>query len=149
VLPSPNGATLAFAAPDRTLFAGCLRNAKAVAAAAVDAGARVAVIAAGERWPDGSLRPALEDWLGAGAILAHLPSPSADAMAAIDAFEGARDQLLERLLGCPSGQELVERGYPDDVRLAAELNTSTHAPRLDQGAFHAGSCPTPQTQKAT
>ena len=34
---------------------------------------RFTVIACGERWPDGSLRPSLEDLLGAGAILASVP----------------------------------------------------------------------------
>ena len=48
------------------MIAGGLRNAAAVAAAAARAGDVVGVIAAGERWPDGSLRPAIEDLLGAG-----------------------------------------------------------------------------------
>lgn len=35
-------------------------------------GRTVAVIPAGERWADGSLRPAIEDLLGAGAFIREL-----------------------------------------------------------------------------
>jgi 2-phosphosulfolactate phosphatase len=77
VLPSPNGAqvTLAAARTPSVVLAGSLRNARAVADAAQRIGSRFNVIPAGERWLDGSLRPALEDALGAGAVLASLPAP--------------------------------------------------------------------------
>jgi 2-phosphosulfolactate phosphatase len=131
VLPSPNGAELRTRAPSKPVLAGCLRNARAVAKAALRLGDRIGVVAAGERWPDGSLRPALEDWLGAGAILVHLEadrSPEADA--AVDAFRGARSTLAERLRRCMSGRELLERGFERDVALAAELDASAWVPRL-------------------
>ena len=44
VLPSPNGATLALATGSTPTFAGCLRNARAVAEAATRLGRRVAVV---------------------------------------------------------------------------------------------------------
>jgi 2-phosphosulfolactate phosphatase len=77
VLPSPNGSTIAHEVSGRksVCVAACLRNASAVAAwiaAHHRLGAVVAVVAAGERWPDGSLRPAIEDLWGAGAVIAHL-----------------------------------------------------------------------------
>jgi 2-phosphosulfolactate phosphatase len=66
VLPSPNGAALVAIAQElgvATVVTACLRNATAVRdfVGMQLATGRVAVIAAGERWPDGSLRPALED----------------------------------------------------------------------------------------
>ena len=77
VLPSPNGATIcaALAGTGATVIGVSLRNAVAAAGwvrrrLSTPAGwGPVAVVAAGERWADGSLRPAVEDLWGAGAFL--------------------------------------------------------------------------------
>ena len=148
VLPSPNGATVALALAERgtTVVAGALRNRGAVARWLVEQltarpDERVAVVAAGERWPDGSLRPAVEDLWGAGAVVAALVdlgmgdlSPEAGAAAA--AFEGSPG-LAADLFRCTSGAELVERGFDEDVRLAGELDVSSTVPVLHEGAFTA------------
>ena len=75
VLPSPNGSSIAFGLADSgaTVVGACLRNRTAVADWLPTHGGTVAVVAAGERWPDGSLRPGAEDLWGAGAVLALLP----------------------------------------------------------------------------
>ena len=136
VLPSPNGATLSLATGPTATIAGCLRNASAVGAAALRLGRRVAVIPAGERWPDGSLRPAFEDWVGAGAILTSIEGVrSPEAQAAVDAFLACGDALADRLHACISGQELIERGFARDVELAAELDVSDSVPLLTEGAY--------------
>jgi len=74
VLPSPNGSSIAYslAASSGVCLGASLRNASAVAGwihTNYREGAVVSVIAAGERWPDGSLRPSVEDLWGAGASL--------------------------------------------------------------------------------
>ena len=138
VLPSPNGAALVTrAATNATVvIAGCLRNAAAVAQRAARLGSVFNVCAAGECWPDGSLRVAVEDWLGAGAILRHLPGlKSSEALAAIAAFENAAPRLAEVIAQSSSGRELVEGGYGQDVEIAVALDVSRHVPRFDGIAF--------------
>ena len=91
---------------------------------------------AGEKWPDGSLRPAIEDLIGAGAILTQLDghrSPEAN-LAAV-AFERVADHLREQILFSSSGRELAERGFGRDVELGAELNSSGSVPVLKGEAF--------------
>lgn len=139
VLPSPNGSTLTLAAPAMPVLAGCLRNARATAAAAAANGSHIAVIPAGERWrDDGSLRPSFEDLLGAGAVISYLAgkrSPEAEVAAAV--FRAAAGDLAGLLRQCSSGRELLERGYADDVELAAQQNVNTQAAALIDGAYRA------------
>jgi 2-phosphosulfolactate phosphatase len=141
VLPSPNGAqvTLAAAQMVPVVLAGSLRNARAVAEAAQRLGSSFNVIPAGERWLDGSLRPALEDWLGAGAILCWLPgSRSPEAESAVALFERHRDGLVATLDQCGSGRELDGRGHERDKFIAGQLDVSSCVPRFDGLAFVAG-----------
>ena len=113
VLPSPNGAriTLEAAARSEVLLAACLRNARAVATTAERLGRTINVIACGERWPNGALRPALEDALGAGAVLAYLAGKySVEAEAFVVLFERHKAELQEVLAQTSSGRELEARG---------------------------------------
>jgi 2-phosphosulfolactate phosphatase len=136
VLPSPNGSTLTLAAGETVTLAGCLRNARAVAEAAQRLGERISVIAAGERWPDGSMRAAVEDLVGAGAIIHYLAGKkSPEAVVAEAAFVRVKEELPGWLAQCSSGKELVEKGFMGDVELAAALNVSECVPVLRDGAY--------------
>ena len=148
VLPSPNGSTIAtlVAGSGATVVAGSLRNAAAVGgwlAARLRSGApgaarAVCVVAAGEQWPDGSLRPCAEDLWGAGAVIAALLRARPDAELSPEAGLAHAAYLavvgdLPAVLGeVGSGRELVERGFGDDVQLAAELDVSSCVPVLDE-----------------
>jgi len=150
VLPSPNGSTIADVAAEAgaEVVIGSLRNADAVAAWLSDrlaAGSTIALVAAGERWEeDDSLRPALEDHLGAGAILAalaergHGHAMSPEACAAADLFAAARPDLPERLFSCVSGRELIDAEFHADIAAAADLSVSAVVPVLRRGAFGPG-----------
>lgn len=137
VLPSPNGSTLTVATGDTPTFAGCLRNCRAVASAAMRCGKRVSVVPAGERWKDDdSLRPAYEDLVGAGAIIHHLEgkfSPESEAAAA--AYQHSLSDLTAYLKNCASGKELTELGYEEDIPTIAELDVSNSVPMLQDGAY--------------
>ncbi|MGH3431435.1 MAG: 2-phosphosulfolactate phosphatase [Thermocrispum sp.] len=149
VMASPNGATVLAAATDfghATTFAACLRNAAAVARAAADtaAGAPIGVIPAGERWGvslagisgPGTLRPALEDLLGAGAVVAALRDTgvaSPEALAAATVF--AHTDVAAALRDCVSGRELAAGGHAADVELAAQVDRSSVVPLLREGVL--------------
>jgi 2-phosphosulfolactate phosphatase len=163
VLPSPNGSALchALAREVPLVAAVCLRNAAATAdwvAANLPEDAVIAVVAAGERWPDGSLRPAVEDQIGAGAFIAGLAASgkggyeaaegregrhgyAPEAELAMAVFEAAEPDLREMLNGCSSGRELAGAGYGGDVDIAAELDDSDAVAILVDGAFRSTAGP--------
>jgi 2-phosphosulfolactate phosphatase len=144
VLPSPNGSTLSLCASGVPLYTACLRNAPAVAKRAAAHGSRIAVIPAGEQWRESSLRPCLEDLIGAGSVLAELPGTlSPEAEMAIATFARFRPNLGGALFRCGSGKELVDRGFGLDVELAAEYAVSHAAPMLVRERFTSGSTGTP------
>jgi 2-phosphosulfolactate phosphatase len=146
VLPSANGShcSALAAATGLVVVAACLRNAPAVGRWLFDRGP-VGVVACGERWPDGSLRPAVEDLIGAGAVVAALAgtgsaarSCSPEAAAVRAAFEAAADDLRRTLADSASGRELEAKGLGDDVGWAAALGVSDAVPVLgDDGAYRA------------
>jgi 2-phosphosulfolactate phosphatase len=135
LLPSPNGAGCCLAAAEAgaTVVAGCLRNAPAVAAWLLRGHGDIGLVPAGERWEDGSLRPAYEDWIGAGAIGALLGGSARltpEAAAAVSAAEQRRP-LAEVM----SGQELVARGFAADVTDAEDYGADDIVPVLVDGVF--------------
>ena len=147
VLPSPNGSSIAAAlAPaGPTVLAACLRNRIAVARhlhAEVSLLARrgvsscdLTVVAAGERWPDGSLRPAVEDLWGAGAVLAALVDLGVDGLSpearvAESAYRAVEADIAAAVNACASGQELVDGGFEEDVALAGQLDVADRVPVL-------------------
>lgn len=150
VVGSPNGAACAAAAAAgaRAVFAGSLLSAGAVARAAAQAaaGEPLTVLACGERWAepdeDGAARPALEDDLGAGAVLLALGAleaadASAEARAVAAQYATLREQVAALVWDCASGRELRQKGFDADVRWAARPDAFGVAPRLVDGAFRA------------
>ncbi|MBM3793485.1 MAG: hypothetical protein FJW31_05340 [Acidobacteria bacterium] len=136
VLPSPNGGTLSLETDGIPTFAACLRNARHVARCAATRGRRIAVIPAGERWQDETIRPCVEDLIGAGAVLSELPgTKSPEAEVAIAAFMAARMNLEAVLRSYSSGRELIEAGFGADVGLAAQYDVSSAVPLLHGDRF--------------
>jgi 2-phosphosulfolactate phosphatase len=145
VLRTLNGAEctlLASSAP--RVFAGSLLNASAIAHAAAEFIASsdvcLTVVACGERRTkpvEGEeQRFAIEDYLGAGAIISAIGgdlSPEARVCAA--AFEGSRERLLDLLLDCASGRQLRSWGLEADVRFAAQLDACGAVPVLRDGRY--------------
>lgn len=95
----------------------------------------------GERMSTGQLRPALEDLLGAAAIIAALGArvPRSAEAAATEAVWHQHARHAAQLLGeCASARELAARGFAADVSLAADHDAQDTVPVLTDGAFRAG-----------
>jgi 2-phosphosulfolactate phosphatase len=132
VVASPNGATCSrYGSIVPYLLVGTLANARATAQAVAEilnqTDLNVTVIACGERWhepnEDGTLRFAIEDYLGAGAILSYLDLPkSPEAQICEGAFLHSQADLSNILKNCGSGIELCDIGFGGDVEHAANLN---------------------------
>src|SRR5476649_714931 len=134
VLPSPNGSTISFMARDSgaAVFSGCFRNLMATAKACIGF-KHILIIPSGERWMDGSLRPAVEDYVAAGGIITFLGDRnlSPEAQAAAAAFACYKKDNFLSLNYCSSATELKERGFETDIALCLEYNVSSNANRLN------------------
>lgn len=129
-------------------WVGALRNASAVADAVLAEQRRrerrnsIAVLAAGNAAAggDGPLRFAVEDQLGAGAVIDALAArgidhSSPEAAAACESFRGLRGAVRHLLTAAASGQEMLDRGLRDEVAHAAEIDASMVVPVLRDGEF--------------
>ncbi|MFD9703790.1 2-phosphosulfolactate phosphatase [Lentzea sp. NPDC059081] len=147
-LPSPNGSNLCSLAAETGahVLAACLRNASAVARRAAELGETIGVVPGGERWgldilrqgprEFGPLRVAVEDYLGAGAVLAALDgTASPEAQLAVAAFRNT--DVVATVRDCASGRELIGNGHAADVDLAVELEVSDAVPVLVDGMLTA------------
>ena len=150
VLPSPNGSALSAALIEHPaiVVAGSLRNRRAIADWALaqqgDKGDRftIAVVAAGEVRDDGTTRFAVEDLLGAGAVIDALADVGIDycspeSAAASAAFTGLRNATGHLIGASASGRELAERGYRADIDIAIDLDVSTAVPVLGEFGYRA------------
>jgi 2-phosphosulfolactate phosphatase len=84
------------------------------------------------------LRPALEDLLGAGAIIAALGRPRAlspEAEAAEAAWRLQREDIADVIRHCASGQELTAAGHALDIDIAARHDAQESVPLLTARAF--------------
>lgn len=154
---SRNGAAVAARAGEAVVLVGSLRNASAVARAIAtlqdrnQARTSVNVIAAGEADADGAVRFAVEDHLGAGAIVAALTDlgidhTAPDAAVAAEGFRALKRALRHMVSASGSARELAdgvaatdrmrESGVvPTTPSSAAELDALDVVPVLRDGVF--------------
>ncbi len=128
-----------------TTVLGSLRNRRAVAewvlAQQGDKGERfmVAIVAAGETWPDGSPRFAVEDLLAAGAIIDALADLGIDycspeSAAAAAAFTGLRNATGHLIGASASCRTLTAEGRRPEIDDAIELDVSSEVDPIGEFA---------------
>ncbi|MFD1735464.1 2-phosphosulfolactate phosphatase [Bacillus salitolerans] len=146
VLSSMNGSFCTWIAKKtQAVLVGGILNAEAVASVANQISkqrkASITIIPCGEQWNEtreyeDTLRPAVEDYLGAGAILSYLGGDkSPEAKICMAGFLSVREKIEDVIWECGSGRELRERGFDADVKHCIRLNTYKTVPMLQDGYF--------------
>lgn len=142
LLPSRNGSTYSkIAENNKYVFIGSIINASSVSSTINKIRKfnkiPVTVISCGERWKeDKELRPSIEDYLGAGAILSTLNGiKSPEAKVCINAFKTSKPELKKLIWNSISGRELRSWGFDKDVRYASKLNMIKEVPFLKNKSF--------------
>lgn len=141
VLSSLNGAFCTWVATKvPALLIGALLNASSVASVAnrlrLQSKSNITVVPCGEQWNDvkeheNSLRPSIEDYLGAGAILSYLEGEkSPEVEVCIGAFQNVKHKIKEIIWECGSGRELRIKGFEKDVKHCSRLNVYQTVPIL-------------------
>lgn len=143
VLSSANGATCTkISGKVPAILIGCFLNISAVASVAnkiqKTTNANITVIACGERWSNAKenedkLRPCIEDYLGAGAILNLLEgTKSPESKVCIKTFKSSEKELEELILESGSGRELIGKGFSEDIKHSLRLDIFQEVPFLVQ-----------------
>ena len=146
VLASPNGAHCSqYGEAVKYLFAGCLLNAAAVGRHVNNlldtTDYCVTVIAAGEKWaeslaPNEQMRMAIEDYLGAGSILANLKyDKSAEAQVWKMRFYHVRTKLSIFSGTAKADANSRAKGFGADVTYCAQLDKYNAVACLEAGRF--------------
>jgi len=143
VLPALNGGTCCKLANKNNaiVLIGALVNAEAITKyimSFIEANRShftISIVACGERFKepnsDGEIRFAIEDYLGAGAIIAGLKmNKTSEALVCEGAFVQNQKSLDRIIWECESGVELRDIGFGDDVKLASQLNSIDVVPAL-------------------
>ncbi|WP_059173674.1 2-phosphosulfolactate phosphatase [Bacillus sp. FJAT-27445] len=141
VLTSLNGAFCTWIAEKvPALLIGSILNAAAAAKAANEIRKRIqadiTVVPCGEQWNqpaenEDSLRPSIEDYLGAGVILSMLDGEkSPEAEVCEGGYQSAKDRLGKLIWDCGSGRELRAKGFEEDVVHCGKLNAFSTVPLL-------------------
>ncbi|WP_088070944.1 2-phosphosulfolactate phosphatase [Gottfriedia luciferensis] len=146
VLCSLNGAFCSWIASKvPALLIGSFLNASSVAAYAnrlrKELNANITVIPCGEVWNEiqeneDALRPSIEDYLGAGAILNELEgTKSPEVEVCLGAFLYSKHKIKELIWECGSGRELRMKGFKEDVKHCSQINRFNVVPVLQNNCF--------------
>ena len=141
VVSSINGATcVSVAGENDYIFLGCLLNSTAVAKTANQVQEEkllnITVIASGERWSSlgnepKELRPNIEDYLGAGAILELLNgTKSPEAKVCISSYQNSKKEIVELIKDSSTGREVINMGFPEDVEFSSQVGLFNEVPIL-------------------